>query len=83
MDQYFEHIEKIIETKKISSRIKFALKDVIDLRLSNWVPRRDEGNYKTIDQIRGEAVQKAKEKKGKPRKSRACLSIQGNSFCCV
>jgi len=61
MDQYFQQIEKIIEKKKISSRIKFALRDVIDLRSSHWVPRRDEGNPKTIDQIHREAQQKAKE----------------------
>ena len=61
MDQYFQQIERIIEKKKISFRVKFALKDVIDLRNSHWVPRRDEGNPKTIDQIHREAQQKAKE----------------------
>eukprot|EP00111_Clytia_hemisphaerica_P011500 TCONS_00033760-protein len=77
MDQYFQQIEKIIEKKKISSRIKFALKDVIDLRANHWVPRRDEGNPKTIDQIAREAQQKAKEEemyrqqeKLKPREPR-------------
>ena len=86
MDQYFQQIEKIIEKKKISSRIKFALKDVIDLRFSNWVPRRDEGNPKTIDQINREAAQKAKEEemyrqqeKIKPRESRGRILVQGNS----
>ena len=71
MDQYFEQIKKIIEKKKISSRIKFALKDVIDLRNSNWIPRRDEGNPKTIDQIN-----KAKEK-FKPREPRGRNPAQG------
>ncbi|XP_066919987.1 uncharacterized protein [Clytia hemisphaerica] len=54
IDEYFQRLEKIIEKKKISSRIKFALKDVIDLRSNHWVPRRDEGNPKTVDQIRRE-----------------------------
>ena len=59
MDQYFVQIGKIIEKKKLSSRIKFALKDVIDLRASNWVPRREvEGNPKTIEQIHREIQQK-------------------------
>ena len=79
MDQYFQHIEKIIEKKKISSRIKFALKDVIDLRLSNWVPRRDEGNPKTIDQINRKASQKAKQEKIRPREPRGRIHVQGNS----
>ena len=52
---------KLIEKRKISSRIKFALKDVIELRASGWVPRRDEGNPKTIDQIHREAQLKEKE----------------------
>lgn len=61
MDQYFQQIHRITEKKKISSRIKFALQDVIDLRICGWVPRRDEGNPKTIDQIHREAQQKEKE----------------------
>ena len=61
IDQYFTQIKKIIEKKKISSRIKFALQDTIELRESGWVPRRDEGNPKTIDQINKEAEQKLKE----------------------
>ena len=32
MDRYFERISEIIEKKKISSRIKFMLQDVQDLR---------------------------------------------------
>ena len=52
---------KLIEKGKISWRIKFVLIDVIELRASGWVPRRDEGNPKTIDQIHREAQQKEKE----------------------
>ena len=32
IDQYFSQIEKIINEKKISPRVKFMLKDVEDLR---------------------------------------------------
>ena len=32
MDRYFQRISEIIEKKKISSRIKFMLQDVQDLR---------------------------------------------------
>ena len=60
MDQYFDRIQKIIDKKKTSSRIRFALKDVIDLRKDDWVPRRDEGAPKTIDQIHKEAQEKEK-----------------------
>ncbi|XP_053509252.1 LOW QUALITY PROTEIN: eukaryotic translation initiation factor 4 gamma 1-like [Ictalurus furcatus] len=55
MDQYFHQMEKIIKERKTSSRICFMLQDVLDLRRSNWVPRRGELCPKTIDQIHKEA----------------------------
>ena len=36
---------------KISSRVRFMIQDVIDLRVNKWVPRRDDSNPKTMDQI--------------------------------
>lgn len=38
MDQYFNQMEKIIKEKKTSSRIRFMLQDVIDLRRVRPVP---------------------------------------------
>ncbi len=35
MDRYFERISEIIEKRKVSSRIKFMLQDVQDLRKVN------------------------------------------------
>ncbi|KAL0973365.1 hypothetical protein UPYG_G00202500 [Umbra pygmaea] len=55
MDQYFAQMDKIVKEKKTSSRIRFMLQDVMDLRLSTWVPRRGEQGPKTIDQIHKEA----------------------------
>ncbi|XP_058601901.1 eukaryotic translation initiation factor 4 gamma 1a isoform X4 [Onychostoma macrolepis] len=55
MDQYFHQMEKIIKEKKTSSRIRFMLQDVLDLRKNNWVPRRGDLGPKTIDQIHKEA----------------------------
>uniref|UniRef100_A0A8B9SDN2 Eukaryotic translation initiation factor 4 gamma 1 n=1 Tax=Apteryx owenii TaxID=8824 RepID=A0A8B9SDN2_APTOW len=55
MDQYFNQMEKIIKEKKTSSRIRFMLQDVIDLRRVSWVPRRGDQGPKTIDQIHKEA----------------------------
>ncbi|KAJ8357843.1 hypothetical protein SKAU_G00206370 [Synaphobranchus kaupii] len=55
MDQYFTQMEKITKEKKTSSRIRFMLQDVLDLRRSNWVPRRGDQGPKTIDQIHKEA----------------------------
>uniref|UniRef100_A0A3Q2TVJ6 Eukaryotic translation initiation factor 4 gamma, 1a n=1 Tax=Fundulus heteroclitus TaxID=8078 RepID=A0A3Q2TVJ6_FUNHE len=55
MDQYFAQMDKIIKEKKTSSRIRFMLQDVLDLRRNNWVPRRGDQGPKTIDQIHKEA----------------------------
>ncbi|TKS81437.1 Eukaryotic translation initiation factor 4 gamma 1 [Collichthys lucidus] len=55
MDQYFNQMEKIIKERKTSSRIRFMLQDVLDLRRNNWVSRRGDQGPKTIDQIHKEA----------------------------
>lgn len=61
MDQYFQHMEKKITKLNFSSRIKFAVKDIFDLRASNWVPRRElEGNPTTINEIHRKIQQKTK-----------------------
>lgn len=58
MQGYFNKMQEIVARKgqnKISSRIRFMLQDVIDLRANKWIPRRNENNPKTIDQIQKEA----------------------------
>ncbi|XP_068097770.1 eukaryotic translation initiation factor 4 gamma 3 isoform X4 [Hyperolius riggenbachi] len=55
MDQYFHQMEKIVKERKTSSRIRFMLQDVIDLRMCNWVSRRADQGPKTIEQIHKEA----------------------------
>ncbi|XP_028282693.1 eukaryotic translation initiation factor 4 gamma 1a isoform X2 [Parambassis ranga] len=55
MDQYFNQMDKIIKERKTSSRIRFMLQDVLDLRKNNWVPRRGDQGPKTIDQIHKDA----------------------------
>ncbi|XP_072428568.1 eukaryotic translation initiation factor 4 gamma 1-like isoform X1 [Chiloscyllium punctatum] len=55
MDQYFNQMEKIIKERKTSSRIRFMVQDVIDLRQNNWVPRRGDQGPKTLEQIHRDA----------------------------
>ncbi|KAL3861765.1 hypothetical protein ACJMK2_007786 [Sinanodonta woodiana] len=62
MDQYFAQMQKIVNEKKLSSRVRFMLQDVIELRQVKWVPRRDDNNPKTIDQIHQEVAQEAKDR---------------------
>ncbi|XP_072375280.1 eukaryotic translation initiation factor 4 gamma 3-like isoform X1 [Diabrotica undecimpunctata] len=61
LEPIFEQMKSIANKKdpnsKISSRIRFMLQDVIDLRSAKWVPRRQDVNPKMIDQIQKEAEQ--------------------------
>uniref|UniRef100_A0A8C2BFA6 Eukaryotic translation initiation factor 4 gamma, 3b n=1 Tax=Cyprinus carpio TaxID=7962 RepID=A0A8C2BFA6_CYPCA len=65
MDQYFNQMEKIVKERKTSSRIRFMLQDVIDLRLHNWVSRRADLGPKTIEQIHKEAKLEEQEEQRK------------------
>uniref|UniRef100_A0A672M2Q7 Eukaryotic translation initiation factor 4 gamma 3 n=1 Tax=Sinocyclocheilus grahami TaxID=75366 RepID=A0A672M2Q7_SINGR len=65
MDQYFNQMEKIVKERKTSSRIRFMLQDVIDLRLHNWVSRRVDQGPKTIEQIHKEAKLEEQEEQRK------------------
>ena len=60
VDQYFAQINKIISARKTSSRVRFMMQDIVDLRSNGWVPRREDNNPKTIDQIHREAADQAK-----------------------
>lgn len=57
-DQYFERIEYYSKCPELPARIKFMLKDVMELRVNNWMPRRIQREIapKTITQIREEAA---------------------------
>ncbi|XP_049319894.1 titin-like [Astyanax mexicanus] len=56
MDHYFTEIEEIVRARKTSSRIRFMLQDLLDMRRNKWVPRRADLGPKTIDQIHKEAA---------------------------
>ncbi|XP_062851492.1 eukaryotic translation initiation factor 4 gamma 1-like [Trichomycterus rosablanca] len=49
MDLYFCAINKIIQQKKLSSRICSMLQSIVELRQNNWVPKRKIRDTKTIN----------------------------------
>ena len=53
MDQYFERIRVYQTNMELSSRIRFMLQDVAEMRSHNWQPRRigNEAAPKTIQQV--------------------------------
>lgn len=54
MDHYFREMNKIIDEKKTSSRVRFLMQDVVDLRNNRWQKRREDAGPKTIAQIHEE-----------------------------
>ena len=48
---YFNKMHNIINKKATSSRVRFLMQDVIDLRKASWKKRREEAGPKKIDQI--------------------------------
>ncbi|KAG4069974.1 hypothetical protein HA402_015198 [Bradysia odoriphaga] len=60
LNEAFKLMQSIVDRKipniRISSRVRFMLQDVLDLRKRRWVPRStDAGNPKTMGQIQKEA----------------------------
>lgn len=48
MDQYFRYRNYVINEGEVSGTVKFLLRDLIELRMNNWVPRRQEEDPRTI-----------------------------------
>jgi translation initiation factor 4G len=52
---YFVRMQQLAVNKEYSSRIRFMLQDVIELRQNNWEPRIKVAKSKTIKEVREEA----------------------------
>lgn len=57
IDAYFRRMEGLSSNTKLSSRLRFMLKDVIDLRQNGWQERRKIEGPKKIDEVHRDAVQ--------------------------
>ncbi|XP_030535554.1 eukaryotic translation initiation factor-like [Rhodamnia argentea] len=54
-DLYFNRLKELTSNTQLAPRLRFMVKDVLDLRANNWVPRREEVKAKTITEIHSEA----------------------------
>lgn len=52
---FFGRIQAVVEERKTSSRVRFMLQDIQDLRANKWVSRRTDAGPKTIEEIHKEA----------------------------
>uniref|UniRef100_A0A5B7AA43 Eukaryotic translation initiation factor 4G n=1 Tax=Davidia involucrata TaxID=16924 RepID=A0A5B7AA43_DAVIN len=57
MDAYFEMMAKLSNNMKLSSRVRFMLKDAIDLRKNKWQQRRKVEGPKKIEEVHRDAAQ--------------------------
>ncbi|KAI3449031.1 hypothetical protein Pfo_005696 [Paulownia fortunei] len=57
MDAYFENMTQLSNNMKLSSRVRFMLKDAIDLRKNKWQQRRKVEGPKKIEQVHRDAAQ--------------------------
>lgn len=71
LNMIFDNVQLILENCKLSSRIKFMLMDLQDLKKSNWKSLKQESGPKTIKEIHNEAeLKKLEESKAQAEKRR-------------
>ncbi|XP_044481554.1 eukaryotic translation initiation factor-like [Mangifera indica] len=54
-DVYFGRLKDLTSNPQLAPRLRFMVRDVLDLRTNNWVPRREEVKAKKITEIHSEA----------------------------
>ncbi|CAI9779672.1 unnamed protein product [Fraxinus pennsylvanica] len=54
-DMYFGRLKEVSTNPQLAPRLRFMIRDVLDLRSNNWVPRREVVKAKTITEIHSEA----------------------------
>ncbi|KAM5564654.1 hypothetical protein ABKV19_018963 [Rosa sericea] len=54
-DTYFSRLKELTTNSQLAPRLRFMVRNVLDTRANNWVPRREEVKAKTITEIHSEA----------------------------
>ncbi|CAI8612517.1 unnamed protein product [Vicia faba] len=65
MDVYFERIKLLSNNMSLSSRVRFMLKDTIDLRKNRWQQRRKVEGPKKIEEVHRDASQERQSQAGR------------------
>eukprot|EP00873_Tetraselmis_striata_P008104 jgi/Tetstr1/428368/TSEL_018403.t1 len=55
LEGYLTRLEKLSKSKSLSSRTRFMIIDVLDMRHNNWVPRRETQTAKKLSEVHSEA----------------------------
>ncbi|KAK7388393.1 hypothetical protein VNO78_23209 [Psophocarpus tetragonolobus] len=81
-DMYFIRLKELSTNPQLAPRLRFMVRDVLDLRSNNWIPRREEVKAKTITEIHSEAEKNLGLRPGATasmRNARATSGVQGNT----
>ncbi|XP_027330944.1 eukaryotic translation initiation factor-like isoform X1 [Abrus precatorius] len=82
-DMYFSRLKELSTNPQLAPRLRFMVRDVLDLRNNNWIPRREEVKAKTITEIHSEAEKNLGLRPGATasiRNNRGAVSgVQGNT----
>ncbi|ESW26865.1 hypothetical protein PHAVU_003G154900 [Phaseolus vulgaris] len=80
-DMYFSRLKELSTNPQLVPRLRFMVRDVLELRSNNWIPRREEVKAKTITEIHSEAEKNLGLRPGATasmRSSRVVSGVQGN-----
>ncbi|CAO2841616.1 unnamed protein product [Amaranthus hypochondriacus] len=80
-DAYMSRLKEWSSNNQLAPRVRFMVRNVLDMRTNKWVPRREEVKAKTITEIHTEAEKLLGLRPGATasiRNSRGILSTQGN-----
>merc|ERR1719172_557561 len=53
---YFSRLQQLMKTGNLSSRVRFMIRELEDLKKARWHPRKQKQEAKTIDEIHAEAA---------------------------
>ncbi|XP_064172320.1 eukaryotic translation initiation factor 4 gamma 1-like [Anguilla rostrata] len=65
IDKYLRKMEQILKEGKTSSRIRFMLQDIMDLRQNKWAPKNSNQGPKTISQVHSDAQLETQQERSK------------------
>ncbi|XP_004291969.1 PREDICTED: eukaryotic translation initiation factor isoform 4G-1-like [Fragaria vesca subsp. vesca] len=54
-EKYFNKLKELTTNSQLAPRLRFMVRNVLEMRANNWVPRREEVKAKTITEIHSEA----------------------------
>ncbi|KAJ7979591.1 eukaryotic translation initiation factor isoform 4G-1 [Quillaja saponaria] len=81
-DMYFSRLKELSTNPQLPPRSRFMVRDILELRANNWVPRREEVKAKTITEIHSEAEKNLGLRPGATasiRNNRVHSGAQGNT----